>query len=127
MKAGNGSRACPSTEDPNTLQNQLDSLTFQLRCAETEKKANQDKSSQFAAHNLALKDECKVLETKYKDAKNDVSSLKNQVKLLQGEKARGQILTKKVEELQEKLTLYETVQVSLQGNEKKSSLLRASS
>ena len=80
MKAGNGSRACPSTEDPNTLQNQLDSLTFQLRCAETEKKANQDKSSQFAAHNLALKDECKVLETKYKDAKNDVSSLKNQVK-----------------------------------------------
>jgi len=101
--------------DSNALQNKLDSLTFQVRCAETEKKKLQEQVNELAAHKLAVKDDFKALEQKYKNSKDDCASFKNQVKILQGENQRKKDALRKAAELEEKLRKYETIEVSLKG------------
>ena len=41
-----------SQADPNTLQNRIDSLTFQLRCTDTEKKNFKEQVDELTAKNL---------------------------------------------------------------------------
>jgi len=101
--------------DANQLQNKLDSLTFQLRCSETEKKKFEDKVNELTAHKIGLKEECKEMEKKYKAVKDEASSFRNQVKILQGEKERLKLAAKKASDLEDKIKLYQTIEVSLKG------------
>jgi len=101
--------------DANFLQNRLDSLTFQLRCSETEKKKYEEKYNELTAHKLAMKEEIKDLEKKLRNTKDDASSYRNQVKILQGEKERLKHAHKRANELEERLKLYQTVEISLKG------------
>ena len=48
--------------DSNALQNKLDSLTFQVRCSETERKKLQEQVTELTAHKIGIKDELKTLE-----------------------------------------------------------------
>ena len=101
--------------DSNVLQNRLDSLTFQVRCSDTEKKKLQDQVNELTAHKLAIKDDFKALEKKYNNSKDDCASYRNQVKILQGEKQRNKDAMRKAAELEEKLKKFETIEVSLKG------------
>ena len=104
-----------SNEDSATLQNRLDSLTFQLRCSDTEKKKYKDKVDELTAKNLGVREEYEVLEKKYKSGREELASLRNQVRLLQGEKERARLDRIKVHELEEKLQTYETIHVAING------------
>jgi len=101
--------------DTNALQNRLDSLTFQVRCSDTEKKKLQDQVNELMAHKIGVKEEFKTLEKKYNAVKDDCASFRNQVKILQGEKQRNKDAKKKALELEEKLKKFETIEVSLKG------------
>ena len=101
--------------DTNVLQNRLDSLTFQVRCSDAEKKKLQDQVNELTAHKLAIKDDFKALEKKYNNNKDDCASYRNQVKILQGEKQRSKDAMRKAAELEEKLKKFETIEVSLKG------------
>lgn len=101
--------------DTNVLQNKVDSLTFQVRCSDAEKKKLQDQVNELTAKQLAIKEDYVVIERKYNNSKDDVASFKNQVKILQGEKQRFKDAMKKCRDLEEKLQKYQTIEVSLQG------------
>jgi len=101
--------------DTNVLQNKVDSLTFQVRCSDAEKKKLQDQVNELTAKQLAIKEDYVVIERKYNNSKDDVASFKNQVKILQGEKQRCKDAMKKSRDLEEKLQKYQAIEVSLQG------------
>ena len=75
--------------DSNALQNKLDSLTFQVRCSETEKKKLQEQVNELTAHKIGAKEEMKSLEQKLRNSKDDCASFKNQVKILQSENLKS--------------------------------------
>lgn len=83
--------------DANTLQNKLDSVTFQLRCCETEKKNAHEKVNELSAHKIALKEEFKELERKYKTNADEMLMLKNQVQCFRAKKKEVKWLAKKFE------------------------------
>ena len=101
--------------DSNTLQNRLDSINFQLRCSDTEKKNLREEVDSLTAKNVGLRDEYKCLEKKYKTLRDDTANMRNQIKLLQGERERGKLAVKKSKELQEKLRCYETIDIAVKG------------
>ncbi len=101
--------------DANTLQNKLDSLTFQVRCVESEKKNLQEKVNELTAHNIGIKEEFKALEKKFKTNRDECGLMKNQMKILEGENQRAKLARKKAAELEQKLQLYETVELALKG------------
>ena len=101
--------------DSNALQNKLDSLTFQVRCSETEKKKLQEQVNELSAHKIGAKEEMKSLEQKLRNSKDDCASFKNQVKILQSENQRKKDAVRKAAELEEKLKKFETIEVSLKG------------
>ncbi len=69
--------------DANTLQNRLDSITFQLRCSENEKKSYKENVDELTAKNVGLKDEYKNLEKMYKKVKEEQATMRDQLKLYQ--------------------------------------------
>ena len=71
--------------DANTLQNRLDSITFQLRCSESEKKSFKESVDELTAKNVGLKEEFKNLEKKYKKIKEEQATMRDQLKLYQSE------------------------------------------
>jgi len=101
--------------DSNALQNKLDSLTFQVRCSETEKKKLQEQLSELTAQKIGTKEELKTLEQKLRNSKDDCDSYKNRVRILQAENQRKKDAIRKANELEEKLKKFETIEVSLKG------------
>ena len=112
--------------DANTLQNRIDSITFQLRCSDTEKRNLKEKVDELTAKNVGLKEEYKSVETKYKTQRDDASNFRNQIKLLQGEIEKGKLAQKRAKVLQEKLRCYETIGESYESFNRKRVLLKLS-
>ena len=111
-----GTDLSESQADPDTLQNKVDSLTFQIRCADLEKKKAVDQVDALTAKNVGLQEEFKSLEQRYKSLKEETAGTRNQVRLLQGEKERCRLAKKQADELREKLKLYETIDVAVKGS-----------
>jgi chromosome segregation ATPase len=62
--------------DVSSLQNKIDSLTFQVRCAETEKKKIQEERDCLSARNVALAEEYRSLEQQKKHLKEELDGAK---------------------------------------------------
>lgn len=101
--------------DSDALQNRLDSLTFQLRCLENEKKQAKEQVDVLTCKNVALVDEVRQLEAKVAKAKEDCLMAKKQVKLMHGEKEKARLARLRVDELTNKLELYKTIEIGLEG------------
>ena len=77
--------------DPNTLQNKINELTLKFRNEVKEKKTHENKASELSAQNTCLKEEFKSLEKKYKNAVEEILSLRNQVRVLQRGNERAKL------------------------------------
>jgi len=106
----------PSDVDATYLQQQLDSLTFQLRCAKSEKEKIQDNFNEVSAKNIGLKEECKDLEIRLKESKESLKMANDQANQFKKEKKKAADAQKLVVELKEELKLYETIQVSVKDS-----------
>ena len=72
------------------------SITFQLRCSESEKKSFKESVDELTAKNVGLKDEFKNLEKKYKKIKEEQASMRDQLKLFQSEYSLHFMISHKV-------------------------------
>jgi len=103
----------PSDIDANYLQQQLDSMTFQLRCAKNEKEKLLESLNDTSAKNIGLKEEYRDLDIRFKEAQESMKYAKEQVKQFSKEKKKASDAQKRVNELEDQLKLYETIQVSV--------------
>lgn len=103
----------PSDVDANYLQQQLDSVTFQLRCAKSEKDKLQENLNETAAKNIGLKEEYLELESRFKEAQESLRYAKEQNKQFSKEKKKASDALKRVSELEGELKLFETIQISV--------------
>ena len=103
----------PSDVDANYLQQQLDSVTFQLRCAKSEKDKLQENLNETAAKNIGLKEEYLELESRFKEAQESLKYAKEQNKQFSKEKKKASDALKRVSELEGELKLFETIQISV--------------
>lgn len=99
--------------DANYLQQQLDSMTFQLRCAKSEKEKLQESLNDASAKNIGLKEEYRDLDIRFKEAQESMKYAKEQVKQFSKEKKKASDAQKRVSQLEDELKLYETIQVSV--------------
>ena len=99
--------------DANYLQQQLDSMTFQLRCAKSEKEKLQESLNDTSAKNIGLKEEYRDLDIRFKEAQESMKYAKEQVKQFSKEKKKASDAQKRVSQLEDELKLYETIQVSV--------------
>lgn len=79
----------PSDIDANYLQQQLDSMTFQLRCAKNEKEKLQESLNETSAKNIGLKEEYRDLDIRFKEAQESMKYAKEQVKQFSKEKKKS--------------------------------------
>ena len=99
--------------DANYLQQQLDSMTFQLRCAKSEKEKLQESLNDTSTKNIGLKEEYRDLDIRFKEAQESMKYAKEQVKQFSKEKKKASDAQKRVSQLEDELKLYETIQVSV--------------
>ena len=93
----------------NTLQDRLDSLTFKLRCSDNEiKNANEAKDNAIAQA-VALRDEIRHVESKLSSVKQDIIDIKQENRILRGQKEKTEKSRKEVKELSEKLEQYQHI------------------
>ena len=69
-------------EDPARMQVRVDSLTFQVRCLEKEKKAAAEKAEEEGAKNAALREEFREAERQRQSIKNKFNEAKAQARKL---------------------------------------------
>jgi len=99
-----------SSQDSAALNNRVDSLTFQVRCLETEKKKACEERDKSVAQATALRDEVRSLETRVTSAKEETLNYKAQNSLLQGERKKADFAKKEAKELREKLELLKNIE-----------------
>ena len=106
----------PSDVDATYLQQQLDSLTFQLRCAKNEKEKIQESLLETAAKNIRLKEDYKDLECKLKESQDSLKYANEQAKQFKKEKKKANDALVQVNELKNELKLYELIQASVKDS-----------
>ena len=106
----------PTDVDATYLQQQLDSLTFQLRCAKSEKEKLQENFNDVSAKNIGLKEEYKDLEIRFKESKDSLKYANEQAKQFQREKKKASDAQNQVTELRNELKLYELIQASVKDS-----------
>eukprot|EP00095_Tigriopus_kingsejongensis_P004617 maker-scaffold559_size137194-snap-gene-0.23 protein:Tk04617 transcript:maker-scaffold559_size137194-snap-gene-0.23-mRNA-1 annotation:"traf-interacting protein" len=98
-----------SQADPRSLQSKIDSLTFQVRCADTEKKKAVEERENLKAKNVGLMEEFRDLERKTIRVESELATTKNVLKYAQHEQKQRASDKRKAEDLQEKLDLYQNI------------------
>jgi len=103
--------------DADSLQNQLESAQFQLRCKETERSRIAGRNKELEELLKNQKEEIKDLERKRLKLKDSVDSLKNQNRVLQEEKYKYEEARKAAEDLRLKLENFKSVEIAIRGQE----------
>ena len=70
-------------EDAGALQNKIDSLKFELRMANTDKRKLSEERDSLAAKNLALKEDAVRSERTKNEAREETANLKTQMRYMQ--------------------------------------------
>ena len=94
----------------NTLQDRLDSLTFQLRCSENNLKTANEGKEKSIVQAIALREELREVERKLSSTKEQIVDIKAENRLLRGEKSKSDKAKKEAKELSERLKEYEHIQ-----------------
>ena len=99
-----------SQSSATDLQHKLDSLTFQVRCLEKEKKKAVEGQETSSAQAVALREEVRTLEARLASAKEEAESCKAQSRLLLGEKRKADRAKQEATQLREKLNLLKDIE-----------------
>jgi len=99
-----------SSQDSAALNNRVDSLTFQVRCLEAEKKKACEERDKSVAQATALRDEVRSLESRVTSAKEETLNYKAQNSLLQGERKKADRAKREAQDLREKLELMKNIE-----------------
>jgi len=102
--------------DAGALQNKIDSLKFDLRMANTDKKKLGEERDSLAAKNLALKEDAVRSERTKNEAREETSNLKTQMRYMQAEKHAYKKAKEESAELREQLELYKAVDEMVRGS-----------
>ena len=94
----------------NTLQDRLDSLTFQLRCSENNLKTANEGKEKSIVQAIALREELREVERKLSSTKEQIVDIKAENRLLRAEKSKSDKTKKEAKELSERLKEYEHIQ-----------------
>ena len=91
------------------LCQKIDSLTFNVRCLETEKKKALDEASSKEAKYVAIKDELEKSQREKKDLRAKMSDLKERIEVSDMYRTKAAKAESEAKDIREKLRLYETV------------------
>jgi len=105
------------TVDADSLQNQLDSAQFQLRCKEGERSKFAEKNKEVEELLKEQKEEIKDFERIRRKAKELADTLRTQAKGLQEERVRYEEARREADELKHKLESYKSVELTIRGQE----------
>jgi len=103
-------------EDAGALQNKIDSLKFELRMANTDKRKLSEERDSLAAKNLALKEDAVRSERTKNEAREETANLKTQMRYMQAEKHAYKKAKEESAELREQLELYKAVDEMVRGS-----------
>jgi len=104
-------------EDPNTLQNQLDNIQFQLRLKETEKSKVSERNKELEDLLKQQKEEIKNLENDKRKYKEQAVGMKTQNRVLQEERFKYEDALKETQDLKLKLEKMKAVELAVKGCE----------
>lgn len=104
-------------EDVGSLTNQLDSVKFQLRLKENEKNKLSARNKELEEQSKKQKEEMKNLEQAKSQLRAQYEGMRNQARVLQGEKIKFEEAVREKEELKHKLANYKGVEIALRGQE----------
>lgn len=102
--------------DEGALHNKIDSLKFELRMANTDKKKLGEERDSLAAKNLALKEDAVRSERTKNEAREETANMKTQMRYVQAEKHAYRKAKEESAELREKLELYKAVDEMVRGS-----------
>ncbi|XP_059087083.1 E3 ubiquitin-protein ligase TRAIP-like [Tigriopus californicus] len=105
-----------SQADPHSLQSKIDSLTFQVRCAESEKRKITDERDDLKAKGVALREEFRDLERENGRIKSELATTKSQLKHAQALKTKSDQAKREASELRDKLSLYQNIEFILSAS-----------
>ena len=104
-------------QDPNTLQNQLDNVQFQLRLKETEKSKLSDRNKELENLLRQQKEEVKKLEHDKRKYKEQAEGMRTQNRVLQEERFKYEAALKETQDLKHKLEKMKSVELAVKGLE----------
>jgi len=99
-----------SSQDSAALNDRVDSLTFQVRCLETEKKNACEERDKYSAQATALREELRSVEQRLSKAKEQALDYKAANSMLQGEKRKADKAKAEATELREKMDLMKNIE-----------------
>lgn len=102
--------------DAGALQNKIDSLKFELRMANTDKKKLGEERDSLAAKNLALKEDAVRSERTKNEAREETANMRTQMRYMQAEKHAYKKAKEESNELREQLELYKAVDDMVRGS-----------
>ena len=105
-----------SQADPACLQDKIDSLGFNLRLAEGEKKKLAEEKDALEAKNVALREEFRRSERLRQGTKEELNTVKTKMQYLQAEKSKAERAVTEAEELRKKLDLYQAFDDIVRGS-----------
>lgn len=105
-----------SQADPHSLQSKIDSLTFQVRCVESEKRQICEERDELKAKGVALREEFRDLERENGRIKSELATTKTQLKHAQALKTKSDQAKKEASELRDKLNLYQNIEFILSAS-----------
>lgn len=92
-------------------------MQLQLRIKETEKSKLSVRNKELEQQSVLQREEIKVLEKGKEKLKQQYDGMKNQARLLQGEKVRADEATKEAQEVRSKMENFKSVEVALRGQQ----------
>jgi len=102
--------------DSSVLQSKLDSLTFDKRLLEAEKKKAVEGCEKAKVQAVALREEVRDLEARLSYAKEETQSYKAQTGLMMGEKKKADRARREADDLREKLALFKNIECVVNGS-----------
>ena len=102
--------------DSSALQNKIDSLVFDLRMANTEKKKLKEEKDSLAAQKVALRDEVRKAETQRNSEREEKQCLKTQMRYMEADRVKAKKAKEEADELRERLDLYKAVDDMVRGS-----------
>jgi hypothetical protein len=105
-----------SGPDTSALQNKIDSLAFEVRCVNTDKKKLSEERDSLKAKNLGLTEEVRTSERLRNEEREAVQDMKSKMRYLQAEKVKAKKAREEADELRDKLVLYKAVDEMVRGS-----------